>query len=176
MDFPSGGLVAIEVVGSVDGFVSGALAGLLAGMVIGAAQWMALRRRFAPGPRWIAATALGLSFGQALAAAATGAGTSIGALLTSGAIVGATVGVMQWTVLKDHVLTTHRQTVLVWPVIVAIAWPIGWIVTWSVGVDVERGYAVFGASGALVFATITGAAMVFVTRHQDPMREKLHMP
>lgn len=45
-----------------------------------------------------------------------------------------------------------------------MAWPLGWTVTWAVGVDVERGYTVFGASGALVFAAITGTAMLLLTR------------
>jgi hypothetical protein len=33
-----------------------------------------------------------------------------------------------------------------------------------VGVDVERGYAVFGSTGALVFAAITGLAMLSMLR------------
>jgi hypothetical protein len=37
-------------------------------------------------------------------------------------------------------------------------------VTWAIGVDVERGYYVFGASGALVFAAVTGLAMLFMLR------------
>ena len=47
---------------------------------------------------------------------------------------------------------------------VAVAWPVGWTVTWSIGVDVERGYAVFGSSGALAFSAITGVAMLLVLR------------
>jgi hypothetical protein len=45
-----------------------------------------------------------------------------------------------------------------------LAWPVGWTVTWAIGVDVERGYAVFGSAGALVFAAITGVAMLHLTR------------
>jgi hypothetical protein len=41
---------------------------------------------------------------------------------------------------------------------------LGWTVTWATGVDVERGYYVFGASGALVFAAITGLAMLLMLR------------
>jgi hypothetical protein len=37
-------------------------------------------------------------------------------------------------------------------------------VTWAAGIDVERGYYVFGASGALTFAAITGLAMLPVLR------------
>jgi hypothetical protein len=41
---------------------------------------------------------------------------------------------------------------------------LGWTVTWAVGVDVERGYAVFGSTGALTFAAITGLAMLPMLR------------
>jgi hypothetical protein len=47
---------------------------------------------------------------------------------------------------------------------VALAWPLGWMVTWAVGVDVERGYAVFGSTGALVLTAITGATMLLILR------------
>jgi hypothetical protein len=48
--------------------------------------------------------------------------------------------------------------------VVAIAWPLGWTVTWAFSLDVERGYFVFGASGALVVAAITGLAMLLMLR------------
>jgi hypothetical protein len=51
-----------------------------------------------------------------------------------------------------------------WALVVAIAWPVGWTVTWAFGIDVERGYYVFGASGALVFAALTGLAMLLMLR------------
>jgi hypothetical protein len=47
---------------------------------------------------------------------------------------------------------------------VAAAWPIGWTETWAVGVDVEWVYAVFGSTGTLVFAAITGLAMLLMLR------------
>jgi hypothetical protein len=37
-------------------------------------------------------------------------------------------------------------------------------VTWAAGIDVERGYYVFGSTGALTFAAITGLAMLPVLR------------
>jgi len=51
-----------------------------------------------------------------------------------------------------------------WPPVVAIAWPLGWAVTWAAGIDVESSYYAFGASGALVFAALTGLAMLFMLR------------
>jgi hypothetical protein len=160
LGFPLGGMLALVLVGSVEGAVSGALGGALAGAVIGTAQWLVLRRYLRVGPVWILATALGVAIGDALGALLTGAGTGLGALLVTGLAAGVAVGLLQWgLVLRDRLLLAS-----VWPPVVAIAWPLGWTVTWAAGVDVERGYYVFGASGALVFAAVTGLAMLLMLR------------
>ena len=159
LGFPIGGLLAFVLVGSVDGVVSGALGGALAGAVIGAAQWSVLRRYLRVGPKWIAATALGVAIGDALGALLTGAGTGLGALLIIGLATGVAVGLLQWRLLRDRLLLAS-----LWPLVVAIAWPVGWTVTWAFGIDVERGYYAFGASGALVFAALTGLAMLLMLR------------
>ena len=159
LGFPLGGFLAFVVVGSVEGVVSGALGGALAGAVIGAAQWLVLRRYLRVGPEWILATALGVAIGDALGALLTGAGTGIGALLTTGVATGVAVGLLQWWLLRGRL-----QRANLWPPVVAIAWPVGWTVTWAFGIDVERGYYTFGASGALVFAAITGMAMLLMLR------------
>ena len=160
LGFPLGGLLALVLVGSVDGAVSGALGGALAGAVIGAAQWSVLRRYLEVGPEWILATALGVALGDALGALLTGAGTQIGDLLIRGLTTGVVVGLLQWgLVLRGRLLVAS-----LWPLVVAIAWPIGWTVTWAAGIDVERGYYVFGSTGALVFAAITGATMWLMLR------------
>jgi hypothetical protein len=162
LGFPLGGLLALVVVGSMEGLVSGALGGALAGAVIGAAQWLVLRRypRVRLGPEWVVATALGVAIGDALGALLTVAGTGIGALLITGLATGVAVGLLQWgLVLRGRLLRAR-----LWPLVVAIAWPVGWTVTWAFGIDVERGYYVFGASGALVFAAITGMAMLLILR------------
>lgn len=162
LGFPLGGLLAILVVGSIGGLVSGALAGVLAGAVIGTAQWLALRGRLEVNAGWIPATALGLGVGDAVGAALTGAGTSIVALVVTGVAAGVAVGASQWMILTRDAPAAERRRLSWWPAVVAVAWPLGWTVTWAVGVDVERGYAVFGASGALVFAAVTGAALLFL--------------
>jgi hypothetical protein len=167
LGFPLGGLLALVLVGSVEGTLSGALGGALAGAVIGTAQWLVLRRYMRVGPEWILVTALGVAIGDALGALLTDAGTGIGALLITGLATGVAVGLLQWgLVLRGRLLVAS-----LWPLVVAIAWPLGWTVTWAVGVDVERGYYVFGASGALVFAALTGASMWLMLR--DSSREAL---
>jgi hypothetical protein len=143
----------------VQGAASGALGGALAGAVIGAAQWLALRRYMRVGPEWILATALGVAIGDAFGALLTGAGTGIGALLITGLATSVAVGLLQWRFLPGRLLLAR-----LWAPVVAIAWPVGWTVTWSVGVDVERGYAVFGSTGALVFAALTGLTMLLMLR------------
>jgi hypothetical protein len=160
LGFPLGGLLALVVVGSVEGVVSGALGGALAGAVIGAAQWLVLRRYMRVGPEWILATALGVAIGDALGALLTGAGTGIGALIITGLATGVAVGLLQWGL----ALRGRLPLASLWAPVVAIAWPVGWTVTWAFGIDVERGFLVFGASGALVFAALTGFAMLLMLR------------
>ncbi len=160
LGFPPGGLLAIIVVGSIGGVSTGALAGILAGASIGTAQWLALRRRLGISPLWIAATAIGLSLGDAVGAALTGAGTQIGDLLVTGLASGLAVGILQWPLLRGRV----RRSGL-WPIVVTLAWPIAWTVTWAFGVDVERGYAVFGATGALTFVTFTALTLWVLLRN-----------
>jgi hypothetical protein len=163
LGIPVGGELALIVVGPVEGAVSGALGGALAGAVIGAAQWLALRRYLRVGPEWILATALGLAIGDALGALLTGAGTGIGALLITGLATGVAVGFLQGGLfLRGRLLTAGAAGM--WVPVVAIAWPLGWAVTWAIGIDVERSYYVFGASGALVFAAVTGLAMLLMLR------------
>jgi hypothetical protein len=159
LGFPLGGLLALVLVGSVEGMASGALGGALAGAVIGAAQWLVLRRYMSVGPEWVLATALGVAIGDALGALLAGAGTGLGALLITGLATGVAVGLLQWWLLRGRLLLAS-----LWPPVVAIAWPVGWTVTWAAGIDVERGYYVFGASGALVFAALTGLAMLLMIR------------
>jgi hypothetical protein len=159
LGFPLGGELALLVVGPVEGALSGALGGALAGAVIGAAQWLVLRRYLRVGPEWVLATSLGVAIGDALGALLTGASTGIGALLITGLATGVAVGLLQGGLLRGRVLRVR-----LWPLVVAIAWPVGWTVTWAFGIDVERGYYVFGASGALLFAAITGLAMLLMLR------------
>jgi hypothetical protein len=144
--FPAGGLLA-ETVGGVHGPLSAAASGLLAGAVIGAGQWLALRSD-GVGPRWIAHTAAAMAPGSAVAAAVTGAGTEMADLVATGLIAGAAVGAAQAPLLPAGRLVHAVGT--------AAAWAAGWATTTAVGVDVERGYAVFGSTGALIATVLTG--------------------
>ncbi len=118
LGFPLGGLLAVLVVGSIEGVFSAVLAGALAGAVIGAARFLALRGRLggAPSGFWRPRC---LAVGNAAGTALTGAGTGIGALIVAGVAADAAVGTSQWTLLRQ------LEAAILWPPVVAAAW------TWS---------------------------------------------
>jgi hypothetical protein len=152
--FPLGGLLAIQTVGSLDDPLSAAAGGLLAGAVIGAGQWLALRSR-GIGRRWAAYTAAAMAAGTALAAAVTGAGTELADLMLTGLVAGAAVGAAQSTLLGRG-----RLVAAAWTAVTAASWPLGWLATWAVvGLNAERGFYVFGASGALLVTVLTGLTL-----------------
>ena len=148
--FPLGGLLAIETIGSLDDPLSAAAGGLLAGAVIGAGQWLALRSR-GIGRRWVAYTAVAMARGSALAAAATGAGTELTDVMLMGLVTGTAVGAAQSTLLARSLRSSAA-----WTAVSAAGWSLGWLATWATIVDIERGYYVFGASGALLVTILTG--------------------
>ncbi|MBI3971838.1 MAG: hypothetical protein HY332_11165 [Chloroflexi bacterium] len=150
--FPVGGWLAIQTVGSIEGPLTAA-AGAIGGAVIGAAQWLALRPR-GIGPRWAVSTAVAMAAGSALATALTGARTEVQALMLSGLVTGALVGGAQAATIRRGPLRAAA-----WTGVVSLAWSLGWLTTWSAGIDVERGYLVFGASGAIVATLLTSVAL-----------------
>jgi hypothetical protein len=152
--FPLGGLLAIETVGSLGDPVSAAAGGLLAGAVIGAGQWLALRPR-GIGRRWAGYTAAAMAAGTALAAAVTGAGTELADVMLTGLVAGAAVGAAQSTLLERG-----RRVAAAWTAVTAASWPLGWLATWAVvGLNAERGFYVFGASGALLVTVVGGLTL-----------------
>lgn len=155
--FPPAGFLANVIAGSVDGPLTGALAGAVAGAVIGAAQWLVLRRRIANASWWIPATSLGFALGLGIGTAVVDAGTGVGDLAISGAITGLAIGTAQFLVLRNA-----SKRAWLWIPTVAASWPVGWVTTWAIGVDVDNGWSNFGASGALVFAIVTGLGLMIV--------------
>ncbi|WP_219816497.1 hypothetical protein [Arthrobacter sp. Y81] len=152
LGFPVGGWLAFQMAGSVTGPLTAALAGVIAGAVIGGAQWLALGR--AAGWRWLAATTVGMGAGSALAAVATGAGTTTPALVMSGLVTGAVVGAAQGVVLRSGLRITA-----VWAATVSLSWALGWLATANVIVDAGNGYVAFGSSGALMAMAVTGLVL-----------------
>lgn len=144
--YPAGGLLAITTIGAADTPARAAAGGLLAGAVLGAAQWLALR---GPSRRWIGATALALAAGSAAAVAITDGSTATADLVLQGAIAGTVVGAAQAPLLR----------LPLWAPAVGGAWALAWLITSSIGVDVERGYVLFGSSGAVTATLLLGLVL-----------------
>jgi len=160
--FPIGGLIANAVVGPIDSVATALAGGLLAGAVIGAAQWLALRR-VVPWV-WIAATSIGMSVGLAAGAALVDYGISRGDLVLMGAITGAFIGVLQALVLARQ----RISGAVWWAVANPAAWALGWLVTsYVISSNVDEQFPNFGASGALLFAVLTGFLLALLFRRTD---------
>ena len=163
--FPLGGLAASALVGGVTTPLDGVIGGAATGAVIGLAQWLALRRRVALTPWWIAATAAGMSAGLGLGIALLGPDTAGITLPLRGLVTGAGIGIAQFALLRG---STARA--FVWPLVVACGWAIGWLVTRAVGIDLALQWSVFGSSGALTFQLLTGLALAWM-----PQPAPLHL-
>jgi hypothetical protein len=125
--------------------------------VIGLTQWLALRRRLALTPWWIAATAAGMGAGLALGIALLGIDTAGSTLPLRGLVTGAGIGIAQFALLRGS-----STRALVWPLVVAGGWAIGWLVTRAIGVDLAQDWSVFGAAGALTFQLLSGLALAWL--------------
>lgn len=168
--FPPAGLLAITIVDRVDDLPSALAGGAIAGAGIGIAQGMALRpflRRRSAMLDWTAATAVATAVGLGLGSTAVDHGTSLGALMAMGAITGVPLGLMQ-AVRLARLVNIPTERALRWGVAQPVLWALGWAVTTLAGVDVERQYAVFGATGALAVALL-GASVHRTSHVQMPL-------
>jgi hypothetical protein len=151
--FPLGGLLA-RLVGPVDELWVAIVAGAIAGAVIGAGQWLVLRSTGIDA-RWIPATAVGLALGLAVGTAIVDYGTSVADLAVVGAFSGLGVGFAQWLLIRGRVRAS-----LVWIPATAALWALGWVVTSQViSTNADERFAVFGASGAITVALLSGALL-----------------
>ena len=157
--FPLGGVAALSVLGSMSNTLNAALGGALVGGLVGLMQWIILLRHLGMKSAWILSTASGLALGNTVGIILTGGGTETGDLVFLGLAAGAGVGLVQWSLLRRYL-----KLAAIWPPVVTVSWPIGWLVTSSVGVNIEFGYVVFDTVGALVFVSLTGAAMLLMVR------------
>ncbi len=151
--FPIAGLAGTAVAGRVDSPAAALTAGLVVGAVIGAAQSLTgsgrLRRL-----RWIIATALGMGLGLLIGAVAVDFGTSLADLAVMGAVTGLALGGAQALALPAR--AGHRWA---WAAAMPALWALGWTVTTVIGYEVDKQVTVFGASGAVTFAALSGALL-----------------
>lgn len=166
LGFPIGGWVANVIVGPIDSVGAALAGGLLAGAVIGAAQWLALRN-LVPWI-WIAATSLGMAAGLAVGAVVVDYGIDRTDLLIMGALTGVGVGGLQALVLARQ----HVSRATWWAVVNPVAWALAWLVTsYVISANVEEQFAVFGASGAIVFGVLTWLLLAVLFREPPPKIE-----
>ncbi len=151
--FPIAGLAGTAVAGRVDDPAAALTAGLVVGAVIGAAQSLAgsgrLRR-----VRWITATTLGMGLGLLVGAVAVDFGTSLADLAVMGALTGLVLGGAQ-----AMALPTRTRARWAWAAALPALWALGWSITTVIGYEVDKQVTVFGASGAVVFAALSGVLL-----------------
>jgi hypothetical protein len=161
--FPIGGWIANVVAGPVDSVGAALAAGLVAGAVIGAAQWGIALRRFVPWI-WIPATSVGMAVGLAVGAALVDYGIGRGDLVLMGAVTGVGVGCLQALVLVRRRIGGTAW----WAVANPPAWALAWLVSsYVLSTNVKEQFANFGASGALLFALLTGALLTVLFRRLE---------
>lgn len=148
---PVGGFAGTIITGRIDSPLSALTGGAIAGLVIGAGQALTSSRRLRP-QTWIPATAIGMSAGLALAAAAVGYRTSMPDLALMGILNGLILGLAQALALPPA-LGRRRW---IWAAAMPALWGLGWTVTTLARIAVDQQFIIFGASGALVVTAISG--------------------
>ena len=153
--FPLSGLLVTTLIGPVDSPLPALAGGAIVGLAVGAAQLFGLNGR-ARTVRWLAASTLGGGFGLLVGSALVGYASTLTALALQGAVTGVIIGSAQAIALP------RAARRIGWALGITTLWTLGWLTTALIGVDVDRHYAVFGASGALV-ATLGFAALSALT-------------
>jgi hypothetical protein len=166
VSLPIGGYVADLFVDGVDSVGAALAGGLIVGAIVGAAEWFVLRRWVSW--LWIPATIAGMAVGLVAGAAIVGYGIDRGDLVVMGAVNGLAVGAMQALVLaRDRVPGAWW-----WAAANAPAWALGWLVSsYVISRNIDERFAIFGASGALVFGLLTGLLLVNLFRGASEARE-----
>ena len=116
----------------------------------------------APVRWWVVASIVGFGVGRLLGdAAAQGVSASLGYAL-SGAILGVSVGLAQWLILRRHAAQAGW-----WVPACGLAWAVGWsiigLVEEAAGLPTLTVYVVTSV-GAAVVATITGTVLIWLLR------------
>jgi hypothetical protein len=154
LGIPAAGYLGWGVVGHVDSAMPALVGGALTGAGLGFAQWLLLRRTPGVGLGWIVATSTGLAVGLGIGAAVVGYDTTTSQLAIMGAIQGAFVGIAQGIVLRNRFSLWQA-----WMFAMPVFFSIGWVVT-DVVIDSGQQFTVFGASGVVAFAALSGLLLI----------------
>jgi hypothetical protein len=158
--FPVSGLIAWKISGPVDTVAIALIGGALTGAGLGAAQWWAAKGAFGAPTAWIGASAAGYGAGLAAGAALVGYDTDIASLALMGLVSGAVLGATQGLVLTRR---GDRQVGLAWGAAMPVLFGLGWTATTAIGVSVEEQFTVFGAAGAILFMLLSGLLFARIT-------------
>jgi hypothetical protein len=160
LGFPPGGALATAVIGRLDTPIEGVIGGALAGVVIGSAGYLALRLLIPIRLTWIVATTVGLAAGVGAGVLLFGSDTSLNATLLRAPLAGLLMGAAQAWVLRGHL-----RHAWVWALAHTLLHPLAWWITAQViGQNMDIGFVVFGASGALFYQLALGVVLHFMSR------------
>src|SRR3712207_6213250 len=158
--FVAVGVMAGDLIDGLPGFVFGVVLGLVFGTSFGAAQWRVLRRHLRPAAAWVGATLVGFVVGGAAIFGlmnGSQADTSLTTKLGHGLVLGASLGLAQWSVLRRHLDGANH-----WIAISTVSWVVAELV----------GVALSGVVGAplnlvgllLVGGVLPGVGMAWLLR------------
>jgi hypothetical protein len=158
-----GWLIGFGLCEAIQSFISTVLVdGLVIGSAVGIAQWLVLRRWMSPVGWWVLLSIVGFGVGKALAEAILPSASTLPWYAATGAIIGASVGVAQWPVLRRHVSSAAW-----WVPATVVAWIAGWsaigIAEHAVDWPTLTTYVV-GGVGAALAGTITAIALIWLRR------------
>jgi hypothetical protein len=165
VSLPIAGYIADLVVDGVDSVGAALASGLIVGAIVGSVEWFVLRRRVSW--LWIPATIVGMAVGLVAGAALVDYGIGRGDLALMGAVTGLAVGTMQALVLARDRIPGAAW----WAVANPPAWALGWVVTsYVISRNIDERFAIFGASGALVFGLLTWLLLARLFRAAPAVR------
>ncbi|MCU0475869.1 MAG: hypothetical protein MUC99_07125 [Anaerolineae bacterium] len=152
LGFPVGGLAATSLIGVLENPLDGLLGGLIAGAGIGLAHGLALRASLW---RWALASALGLGVGVWAGVVLFSASHDLATILMRAPLAGLGLGAAQAVLVRGTL-----RLAWAWPLLTAgmfvAAW---WVSALVITTNLQAGFVVFGASGALLYQGVTGLAL-----------------
>lgn len=146
--FPIGGELVVLSIGPVRSSSEALLSGAIVGLVLGLIQFIALCP-LKVSSLWIWTTLISAALSSFVVASLFGLNTDSASLALRGLVTGLFVGAAQSFSQRVAV-----QNMIVWSFATGLTWALAWFITSMVIVDIEYGYAIFGASGALVATLI----------------------
>ena len=139
--------------------------GIVIGTSIGLAQWLVLRRRLSPIGWWVPLSIIGFGLGKAVSEALAPATPAVLGYMLSGAVIGLSVGLAQWLLLRRRVPSAGW-----WVPATILAWLIGWtliaLAEYLADLPTLAVYLV-GAIGAAAAGIITAAALTWLFRSRE---------